>query len=68
MRFSLRTLLIVLALAPPLMALVWLYPWLVLCILGLAALQAVYLLVIPYCLAWLVSAVAELIARIPGQD
>ena len=67
MRFSLRTLLIVAALVPPLMALVWLFPWPVLLVLGLAALLAVYLVAIPYCLAWLIGTVAALIGKIPGQ-
>lgn len=67
MRFRLRTLLIALAIAPPLLALVWLYPGAVSVALALVALLAVYLIVVPYCIAWFISAIAALIGKIPGQ-
>ena len=50
------------------MAGVYLAPWFIAFVLSMALLLTVYLYVLPFCIAWLISTFAALIQRIARQD
>jgi hypothetical protein len=68
MQFSLRTLLILLTVLPPLLAAVLLYPWLIILVPALAIFLAGYLIALPYCIAWIIRGIVALLAKLPKNE